>query len=43
MPADDGGRVIAAGVPEDVAHVAESRTAPYLARRLEKSGRAAVA
>ncbi|GLJ78709.1 excinuclease UvrABC ATPase subunit [Microbacterium imperiale] len=29
-----GGRVVAAGTPEDVARQAESRTAPYLARRL---------
>ena len=29
-----GGRVVAAGTPADVATAAESRTAPYLARRL---------
>ncbi|SDQ19791.1 excinuclease ABC subunit UvrA [Microbacterium sp. cf332] len=29
-----GGRVIAAGTPDDVVQVAESRTAPYLAKRL---------
>ncbi len=31
---DAGGRVVAAGTPRDVAAVTESRTAPYLAKRL---------
>jgi excinuclease ABC subunit A len=31
---EEGGRVVAAGVPDDVARVRESRTAPYLARAL---------
>ncbi|WP_426367490.1 ATP-binding cassette domain-containing protein [Streptomyces sp. E-08] len=31
---DQGGRVVAAGPPEQVARAAESRTAPYLARAL---------
>jgi excinuclease ABC subunit A len=31
---DEGGRVVAAGTPGDVARVKESRTAPYLARFL---------
>jgi excinuclease ABC subunit A len=31
---DDGGRIVAAGAPQEVAEVAESRTAPYLAARL---------
>jgi excinuclease ABC subunit A len=31
---EEGGRVVAAGPPSDVARVAESRTAPYLARAL---------
>lgn len=35
---DDGGRVVAAGAPAEIAHHAPSRTAPYLARELEKSG-----
>jgi excinuclease ABC subunit A len=40
---DDGGRVVAAGPPHEVARAEESRTAPYLAGRLEESERAAVA
>ena len=31
---DEGGRVVAAGAPADVANEAASRTAPYLARFL---------
>jgi excinuclease ABC subunit A len=31
---DAGGRVVAAGTPAEVATVAQSRTAPYLAARL---------
>jgi len=31
---DEGGRLVAAGTPEEVARAAESRTAPYLARFL---------
>ncbi|MGH7292320.1 MAG: hypothetical protein ACREJT_13975, partial [Myxococcota bacterium] len=31
---DAGGRVVAAGTPEDVASAGDSRTAPYLAARL---------
>jgi hypothetical protein len=31
---DDGGRVVAAGTPEEVAEVQQSRTAPYLSARL---------
>jgi excinuclease ABC subunit A len=31
---DAGGRVVAAGTPEAVAKVRESRTAPYLLARL---------
>ena len=31
---DDGGRIVAAGTPAEVAVVAESRTAPYLSARL---------
>jgi excinuclease ABC subunit A len=31
---DGGGRVVAQGTPAEVAAVAESRTAPYLAARL---------
>jgi excinuclease ABC subunit A len=34
---DAGGRVVAAGTPAEVARVAESRTAPYLAARLPKT------
>ncbi|MEH3089002.1 MAG: excinuclease ABC subunit UvrA [Microbacterium arborescens] len=33
---DAGGRVVAAGTPADVAAVAESRTAPYLAKSLSR-------
>lgn len=33
---DAGGRVVATGTPADVARVAESATAPYLARRLNR-------
>jgi excinuclease ABC subunit A len=36
---DDGGRVVAAGTPEEVAEVKESRTAPYLSARLGPSVR----
>jgi excinuclease ABC subunit A len=32
---DEGGRVVAQGTPAEVARVAQSRTAPYLARYLE--------
>ena len=32
---EEGGRIVAAGPPSEVAGVAESRTAPYLARALE--------
>ncbi|MDQ3338367.1 MAG: excinuclease ABC subunit UvrA [Myxococcota bacterium] len=32
---EEGGRVLAAGTPEKIAHVARSRTAPYLARFLD--------
>jgi excinuclease ABC subunit A len=31
---DEGGRVVAAGTPTEVAAVSESRTAPYLASYL---------
>jgi excinuclease ABC subunit A len=31
---DEGGRVVAAGPPREVAGAADSRTAPYLARAL---------
>ena len=31
-----GGRLVAAGTPEEVASVAESRTAPYIARELKR-------
>lgn len=34
----DGGRVVAAGPPEQVARAKQSRTAPYLAKRLAPSG-----
>ncbi|MEU7719053.1 excinuclease ABC subunit UvrA [Streptomyces tibetensis] len=34
---DEGGRIVAAGPPADVARSAESRTAPYLARTLTGS------
>ena len=27
---DEGGRIVACGTPEEVAHAGESRTAPYL-------------
>ncbi len=33
----DGGEVVAAGIPEDVILVEESRTAPFLKRQLEES------
>ncbi len=33
----DGGNVVAVGLPEDVAKVAGSRTAEYIARRLDRS------
>ncbi|MFF1510916.1 ATP-binding cassette domain-containing protein [Streptomyces sp. NPDC058326] len=36
---DEGGRIVAAGPPAEVARAAESRTAPYLARALEPAGR----
>ena len=35
---DEGGRVVAAGPPAEVAAASASRTAPYLARCLERSG-----
>jgi excinuclease ABC subunit A len=35
---DAGGRIVAAGPPEEVAEVAESKTARYLAERLARSG-----
>ena len=35
---DQGGRVVAAGTPEDVARVEGSATAPYVARRLSSRG-----
>jgi excinuclease ABC subunit A len=35
---DDGGRVMAAGTPEDVACASGSATAPYLAQRLAARG-----
>jgi excinuclease ABC subunit A len=42
---DGGGRIVATGTPEDVAHVAESHTGhylqPYLARRLAAPRRVA--
>jgi excinuclease ABC subunit A len=34
----DGGRVVAAGPPKKVAQAKQSRTAPYLAKRLAPSG-----
>jgi len=34
---EEGGRVVAAGVPHDVARAPGSRTAPYLARHMERS------
>ncbi|MDF1738464.1 MAG: excinuclease ABC subunit UvrA [Verrucomicrobiales bacterium] len=34
----EGGEVVAAGTPEEVIKVAESRTAPFLARELQPSG-----
>jgi excinuclease ABC subunit A len=37
---DEGGRVVAAGPPDAVARAAGSKTAPYLAGRLEESDRA---
>ena len=39
---EEGGQIIAAGPPDEVARAEGSRTAPYLAQRLEESGRAAV-
>jgi len=33
---DEGGRVVAAGAPLEVAGASESRTAPYLARFLSR-------
>jgi excinuclease ABC subunit A len=33
----EGGEVVAAGIPEDVVLVEESRTAPFLRRQLEAS------
>ncbi len=39
---EEGGRIIAAGPPDEVARAEGSKTAPYLAQRLEESGRAAV-
>ena len=35
---DEGGRVVAAGAPEEIARQPHSRTAPYLARFLASSG-----
>ncbi|MET9512448.1 excinuclease ABC subunit UvrA [Streptomyces flavidovirens] len=35
---DEGGRIVAAGTPAEVARAAGSRTAPYLARELRPSG-----
>jgi excinuclease ABC subunit A len=40
---EEGGRIIAAGPPDEVARAEDSKTAPYLAQRLEESGGAAVA
>jgi excinuclease ABC subunit A len=40
---DEGGRIVVAGTPADVARTAESRTAPYLARFLGRDAHAAVA
>jgi excinuclease ABC subunit A len=37
---DEGGRIVAAGPPAEVARVDESRTAPYLAERLPAGARA---
>jgi excinuclease ABC subunit A len=34
---DAGGRIVAAGTPRAVARVAASRTAPFLARALERA------
>ncbi len=34
---DEGGRIVAYGTPEDVADVADSRTAPYLKRALART------
>ncbi len=34
---DEGGRVVASGPPRDVARASDSRTAPYLARFLERA------
>ncbi|HEY6781140.1 MAG TPA: excinuclease ABC subunit UvrA, partial [Thermoleophilaceae bacterium] len=39
---EEGGQIIAAGPPDEVARAEGSKTAPYLAQRLEESGRAAV-
>ncbi len=36
---DEGGRIIASGVPEDVANAAQSRTASYLQAALNANGR----
>lgn len=33
---EEGGRVVASGTPADIAKVSQSRTAPYLARFLER-------
>jgi excinuclease ABC subunit A len=33
---EDGGRVVASGMPAEVAQSSESRTAPYLARFLSR-------
>jgi excinuclease ABC subunit A len=38
---EEGGQIIAAGPPDEVARAEGSKTAPYLAQRLEESGRAA--
>jgi excinuclease ABC subunit A len=39
---DEGGRIVAAGTPHEVAGAAESRTAPYLARFLEQGAAATI-
>jgi excinuclease ABC subunit A len=40
---DAGGRIVAGGPPEEVARTAGSKTAPYLAARLERSRRSQIA
>jgi excinuclease ABC subunit A len=39
---DEGGKIVAEGIPDDVAHAAHSRTAPYLRQFLEHSERRGV-